>query len=377
MNVEHRSGEFTRRTKSCGNRAALAALLSGVMVLTVALTGCGPAGGSGGNPAAKPVVEKQDFLLNTVCNLKLQQWDDSVEDPEALAAEAFSLARDLENRLSRTVEGSDVWMINHANGERVHIEDTHTMELLRLAKDYCELSEGRFDITVGKLSALWNFSSGKNIVPAEEEILAELPGVGYEKLELIGLETPTGEALSVWLTPETHLDLGAIAKGYIVDQVRLFLKENGVTRGIVDFGGNIAVIGEKPDGSPWLIGIKKPVSSSGHSAGQDTTLGIVSVPADGTAVTSGTYERKFEQDGVLYHHILDPATGYPCETDVASVTIVGATGSADCDALSTTCLILGLEEGMELIESIDGVEAVFVTDDGEVHTTSGAEYEAL
>ena len=88
-----------------------------------------------------------------------------------------------------------------------------------------ELSEGRFDITVGKLSALWDFSSGKNVVPAEEEILAELPGVGYEKLELIGLETPTGEALSVWLTPETHLDLGAIAKGYIVDQVRLFLKE--------------------------------------------------------------------------------------------------------------------------------------------------------
>ena len=194
---------------------------------------------------------------------------------------------------------------------------------------------------------------------------------------MIGLETPAGNALSVWLTPETHLDLGAIAKGYIVDQVREFLKENGVTRGIVDFGGNIAVIGEKPDGSPWLIGIKKPVSSSDVSAGQNTMLGIVSVKPDGTAVTSGTYERKFEQDGVLYHHILDPATGYPCETDVASVTVVSTLDSADCDALSTMCLLYGLDDGLELIESLDGVEAVFVTDSGEVHCSSGAEFEAL
>ena len=155
------------------------------------------------------------------------------------------------------------------------------------------------------------------------------------------------------------------------------MRENGVTRGIVDFGGNIACIGQKEDGSDWLIGIKKPVGSSDGLVGQNTTLGIVSVKADGTAVTSGTYERKFEQDGVLYHHILDPATGYPCETDVASVTVVSTINSADCDALSTICLLYGLEEGLELIESMDGVEAVFVTDDGEVHTTSGAEYEAL
>ena len=99
--------------------------------------------------------------------------------------------------------------------------------------------------------------------------------------------------------------------------------------------------------------------------------------SDGTAVTSGTYERKFEQDGVLYHHILDPATGYPCETDVASVTVVSTLDSADCDALSTMCLLYGLEDGLELIESLDGVEAVFVTDSGEVHCSSGAEFEAL
>lgn len=353
MNVEHRSGKFTRRTKSCGNRAALAALLSMVMALGLALTGCGPAGGSGGNQAAKPVVEKQDFLLNTVCNLKLQQWDDSVEDPEALAAEAFSLARDLENRLSRTVEGSVIWELNHAAGEPVQIDDPQVLELLELGRSYEELTGGRFNMELGRLTALWNFSSGEHIVPEDAAIQAALNN------------------------PETHYDLGAIAKGYIVDQVREFLKENGVTRGIVDFGGNIACIGQKEDGSDWLIGIKKPVSSSDGLVGQNTTLGIVSVKADGTAVTSGTYERKFEQDGVLYHHILDPATGYPCETDVASVTVVSTINSADCDALSTICLLYGLEEGLELIESMDGVEAVFVTDDGEVHTTSGAEYEAL
>lgn len=357
----------------CGNRAAVpAALLIVTMILTLALTGCG-----GGMTGADQPVEKQDFLLNTVCNIKLQEWEGTYEEGEALAGDAFALARDLENKLSRTVEGSDIWKINQAGGERVQIDDARTIGLLRLAKKYCEMSEGRFDITVGKLSALWNFSSGDNIVPAAEEIQAVLPHVGYENLTLIGLETPAGNALSVWLTPETHLDLGAIAKGYIVDQVREFLKENGVTRGIVDFGGNIAVIGEKPDGSPWLIGIKKPVSSSDVSTGQDTMLGIISVKPDGTAVTSGTYERKFEQDGVLYHHILDPATGYPCETDVASVTVVSTLDSADCDALSTMCLLYGLEDGLELIESLDGVEAVFVTDSGEVHCSSGAEFEAL
>ncbi|MBQ4576207.1 MAG: FAD:protein FMN transferase [Firmicutes bacterium] len=353
-----------------GNRAALAALL--ILTMVLVLVGCG----TGGQETAQ-VVEKQDFLLNTVCNIKLQEWEGTYEEGEALARDAFSLARDLENKLSRTVEGSDIWKINQAEGERVQIDDARTIGLLRLAKKYCEMSEGRFDITVGKLSALWNFSSGDNIVPDAGEIQAVLPYVGYDNLTLIGLETPAGNALSVWLTPETHLDLGAIAKGYIVDQVREFLKENGVTRGIVDFGGNIACIGEKPDGSPWLIGIKKPVSSSDVSTGQNTMLGIVSVKPDGTAVTSGTYERKFEQDGVLYHHILDPATGYPCETDVASVTVVSTLDSADCDALSTMCLLYGLDDGLELIESLDGVEAVFVTDSGEVHCSSGAEFEAL
>ncbi|MBO5667440.1 MAG: FAD:protein FMN transferase [Firmicutes bacterium] len=336
-----------KNSRSCKKYMTAAALLSLALILT--LTGCGPSG----IPSAEQPVEKQDFLLNTVCNLKLQKWDDSVEDPEALATEAFALARDLENKLSRTVEGSIVWQINHAGSEPIRIEDPQVLELLDLGRSYEAMTDGRFNIELGRLTALWNFSSGEAVVPSEEAIRAALNN------------------------SETHLDLGAIAKGYIVDQVRQFLKDNGVTRGIVDFGGNIACIGQKEDGSPWLIGIKKPVGSSDGLVGQNTTLGIVSVKPDGTAVTSGTYERKFEQDGVLYHHILDPATGYPCETDVASVTIVSTIDSADCDALSTICLLYGLDEGMELIESLPDVEAVFVTNDGEVHTSSGVEYEAL
>ena len=329
-----------------GNRVTT--LLAMILVMAVVICGCG----GGPKISASAPVEKQDFLLNTVCNIKIQGYEGSREEAEALLGEAYTLARELENKLSRTISGSDVYKINQANGEPVDDVDPRVMEVLAKGEYYEELSKGRFDIHLGRLTALWDFSSGKNVVPEEDQIQAVLHD------------------------PNPHLDLGAIAKGYIVEQVSLFLKEQGVTSGIVDFGGNISCVGAKEGGAPWYIGIKRPFGADDSTANQSATIGIVEVHADGSAVTSGTYERKFEENGILYHHILDPDTGYPCDTDVNGVTIIGSS-STDCDALSTICLLLGKDAGMELIESIEGVEAVFVTKDGAVHCTSGVVFEAL
>ena len=155
------------------------------------------------------------------------------------------------------------------------------------------------------------------------------------------------------------LDLGAIAKGYIADKLKEYLVENGVEHALINLGGNILIIGDKPDGSKYNIGIQKPFDQTGQP--------ITSVKVSDTSlVTTGIYERCFEKDDTLYHHILDPATGYPCQNNLYSVTIV-TKSSVMADALSTTCFLLGLKDGMELINSLEGVEALFITDDYELH----------
>ena len=159
------------------------------------------------------------------------------------------------------------------------------------------------------------------------------------------------------------VDVGGIAKGYAADEAARILGDAGVESALLDFGGNILVMGTKPDGSPWRIGVQRP------DAERSRYIGIVRT-ADKTVVTSGPYERFFVQDGVRYHHILDPATGFPARNGIQQVTIV-AERSMDADALSTSTYVMGLERGFDLIESLDGVEAIFVTEDRDVYVTSG------
>jgi thiamine biosynthesis lipoprotein len=173
--------------------------------------------------------------------------------------------------------------------------------------------------------------------------------------------------------PEAEIDLGGIAKGYIADRVAEELAKDKVTSAIISLGGNIECIGGKPssDGAsqiPFNIGIETPFSEMTQVTGSCKVT-------DGTLVTSGIYERFFEKDGVRYHHILDPKTGYPIENDVVGVTIRSSKGkSADCDALSTTCLILGVDKGMKLIEGLDGFDALFIDQDNQISKTSGMEF---
>ena len=359
-----------------------------VVLAVVAISGTACSRGGGWTSRAS-TVEKQGFYLNTICNIQLQEWDGDEKAGEALIDQAFLFCGQLEQKLSRTVAGSDVCRINQAGGQPVEIDDPRVTEALKLGMEYSELSGGRFDITIGELAELWNFSAENPSVPEESAIRQAVAHVDYQKFHLEEAAADDGSAANSgsaaagsgaehWIAalddPRAKLDLGAVAKGYIVDQVSDFLRENGVVRGIVDFGGNVSCIGEKTTGEPWLISIRKPVSVDEPVMSQSETIGTVQVKADCSAVTSGTYQRCFVQEGVVYHHILDPKTGYPCDSDVKSVTIIGES-SGRCDGLSTVCLLLGMEEGMRLMESLPGYEAVFVDVQGRVESTSGAAFE--
>ncbi|MCI8465764.1 MAG: FAD:protein FMN transferase [Lachnospiraceae bacterium] len=329
-------------------------LFLSILFLSAAFLGaCGkaslsPSGTEGSQTASDKKVSKTSFFLNTVVTITLYGTED-----DSLIEECFSLCQRYESLLSRTASGSDVYALNHRATDTVSDE---TLSLIKTGLDYSALSGGAFDITIGSCSSLWDFTAEVPSVPNRDAILEGLAHVGYEKLSLDGNTVSFSDS-------ETFLDLGAIAKGYIADRLKEFLVENHVTSAIIDLGGNVLCLGEKPDGRSFQIGIQRPFDTQG------TPLLVIPV-SDWSVVTSGTYERCFEEGGKLYHHILDPSTGYPCENNLLSVTILSE-HSVDGDALSTACFSLGLEEGTALIDSLDDIYAIFVTDDYQIHYSDG------
>jgi thiamine biosynthesis lipoprotein len=264
---------------------------------------------------------------------------------------------DYEAMLSRTVEGSDVWNINHSNGEPVEVSG-ETASLIETALTYCDLSGGRFDIAVAPIVDLWNFHEDGDHTLPDDDVLAEaLTHIDYHNVTVDGTTVTLQD-------PDAGIDLGGIAKGYIADRLKDYIVSQGVTSGLINLGGNTLTIGQKPGGKDWKLGIRKPFGETASDL-----IAILSVNDD-SLVTSGNYERYFEKDGIIYHHILDPDTGYPAQTGLQSVSIL-SDSSADGDALSTTCFLLGAEDGLALIESLDGIEALFVTDEQEIIRSSG------
>lgn len=317
-----------------------------VLLLPLLLTGC---------QRNREPVSQTGFYFNTVISITL--YDAS--DPTILE-DAFALCQTYETMLSRTVEGSDVYRINHSEGKPVAVSE-ETAGLIREALSFSRLTDGRIDLTVAPLMDLWNFTGDTDTPkqpPDASDIEALLPHVNYRFVTLEGNVVTLSD-------PETQIDLGFIAKGYIADQLKSFLLERGVQSALIDLGGNVLTVGAKPDGQPFIIGVQEPFAPRG------TVLTRLPV-TDTSLVSSGTYERYFEADGVLYHHILDPATGYPANTGLQGVTILSSS-SMQGDGLSTTCLLLGLEKGMELIESTPGVEAIFIDDNHQIYRTSGLE----
>lgn len=302
-------------------------------------------------------ITKSGFYFNTVISVTL--YDSSKEQ---LLEDCFALADQYEGYFSNTIADSDISKINASGGKPVHVHK-ETLELLQKGISYGELSNGKFDITIGKLSDLWDFSTktllnitDSSMIPTDTQIADALSSVDYRSIEIDGNEVTLSN-------PDARIDLGGIAKGYIADKMKEYLTENGVHEGLINLGGNILVLGAKKDGSAYTIGIQKPFSQDGSA--------IASVKvSDETVVSSGIYERYFEVSGKRYHHILDTATGYPYDNGLLGVTII-TKNSVDGDGLSTTCFSLGLTDGLALIEQLDDTEAIFITDDYELHTSSG------
>ena len=302
-------------------------------------------------------VEKDSYYMDTMCRITIFDMEDmSEEKANAAIDDAFALCAEYESLISATKEGSDIYKINHAKGAPVTC-DPRTVDVIKEGIKYGKLSDGKFDITIGRVTDLWDFHAEKPHIPSASKIKDALTAVDYGQIKIKGdtvaMENPSGE-----------INLGGVGKGYVGDQVTELLQKEGVTSAIVNLGGNIVAIGDK-DGKDFEIGITKPFSE------RNDLVGSVAVK-NATVVTSGTYERSFELNGKIYHHILDVNTGYPVDTDVVSVSLVSGLGrSGDCDAMSTICLILGVKEGVKFIEKVDGVEAVFVDKNGKITKTSG------
>ncbi len=270
--------------------------------------------------------------------------------------DALAACEGYEELLSKTIEGSDVWKINHAQGQPVTVSE-HTLNILNMALSVSAACGGAFDITVAPAVALWDFTGGANLVPDADAVARAAQKIDYAKIKIEGDQ--------VTLPAGMEIDLGAIAKGYICDQIASYLKDKGVNDALLNFGGNVIAMGYKPDGNSWTVGIQDPK--------QPTGAYLLAARASGLAVvTSGIYERGFTVDGVRYHHLLDPKTGWPAQNELASATIF-AGNSGFADAMSTAVFVLGLEKGMALVENTPGVEALFITRDGEILATQGAE----
>lgn len=317
------------------------------LLSAAALFMCGCAG-------EKREVSRTGFYFDTVITVTLYDPAD-----EGLLDHCFEMAEDYENMLSRTVPGSDVWNINHSDSKPVTVS-SDTAKLLQTALSWAELTDGKIDPTIGGVSSLWSFKGKEKAaggdLPSGQAIREALSHVDYRRVTVDGQKVTLAD-------PEAVIDLGFIAKGYIADRMKSYLLSQKVKSALINLGGNILTLGSRTDGSPFQVGIQKPFAPKGTAA-------AVLPAADLSVVSSGSYERYFEKDGKIYHHILDTKTGYPVWNNLSSVTVLSAS-SAEGDALSTACFVLGLKEGMALIESLPDTEAVFITDDGVLHASGG------
>jgi len=304
----------------------------------------------GNVPTGKPAGVKSyqnGFFFDTVIMVTLYDADDT------LMEDIWAMCNRYENLLSKTVEGSDIWRINHANGETITV-DPETWNILKEAKAINELTNGAFSITIAPVVALWDFTGGTMRTPTAEELAENLPLVDDSRLVL-------GENYTVTLPAGMSIDLGGIAKGFISDRIADLVRDRS-SGTLISLGGNMYVTGTKPDGSLWCIGIQDPDSTTG--------MPLAACYVDeGTLVTSGVYQRCFEKDGVFYHHILDPETGISVRSDLVSATIV-TDCSMEADALATACIVLGSDQAMELLASL-GLDGFLIKTDGAILTTQG------
>ncbi|WP_195978802.1 FAD:protein FMN transferase [Blautia luti] len=339
-------------------RCTFSIFAASLLLSSAAFSGCSLKANTAENSDAgsQEPVSATAIKLNTAVTVTIYDSQD-----RELLTECMNLCDKYEKIFSRTASDSELYQLNHRELTPVAgTEDTFQVsnplaELIRKGLYYSELSEGAFDIAIEPLTSLWDFTAEDPQVPEDRLIQEALTKCDYHNVSV----SDNNEV--ILKTEDTAIELGAIAKGYIADRLKDYLISQGVKSAIINLGGNVLCIGGKPDDSSFKIGIQKPF------ADRSETIAVMDIK-DKSVVSSGVYERCFEQDGTLYHHLLNPRTGYPYDNGLIAVTII-SDESVDGDALSTTCFALGLEDGMKLAESLDNVQAFFVTSDYEIHYT--------
>ena len=323
-------------------------LLSLVLIITTLLTSCAKENDKNTDP-----ISRTELFMGTVVRITIYDSTD-----ETILDKAFNRVAEIESLVSINEDGTELDEVNANSGiQPIAVSDT-TYTIVKKALEYSKLSNGDFDLTIGPLVKLWSIGLEGEKVPTQEEIDSVLPLINYKNVEL------DDNNKTIYLKEKGMIiDLGSIAKGYAADEISKILTENNVNSAIIDLGGNILAHGMKKSGDLWKIGIRNPHTDKGG------IIGILKVK-NKTVVTSGIYERYIEKDGVQYHHLLNPNTGYPFDNNIAGVSII-TDKSIDADALSTTVFAKGIDEGLKFVESLDNVDAIFISKDDKVYITSG------
>lgn len=316
-----------------------------LLVLLFNLVGC--------TKKTKKPIERTDFMLGTICSIKIYNKSD-----ESILDKGFDKIKDIENKMSLNIKESDIYKLYELSGKEPLKVSDDTFKVLKMGKEFGDISNGHFDITIGPLSKLWNIGTPEAKVPTEDELKETLPLIDYSKLTL-DEKNKTAKLENEGMM----VDLGGIAKGYAADEVAKVLKENGVKNAIINLGGNVFTLGKNTNNTEWNIGIQNPFEGRGDAVG--------SVKVENKSiVTSGIYERYVEENGKKYHHILNPKTGYPYDNEIAGVTII-TDESILGDSLSTTVFSLGLHEGLDFINKRKDAEAIFITKDNKIYLSNG------
>lgn len=316
-------------------------------LLILVLIGCNDKG-------EKAHLERTEFLMNTLIEINIYGTED-----EVIMNKVYDRLFEIEKTMSKTVKDSDIFKINSNSGKEVKVKP-ETYKVLEEAIYLAEKTEGTFDPTIGPLVNLWDINESKedrNWIPKEIEIEIAKELVDFRNIEMLEENTVRLKEKGM------EIDLGGIVKGFAADEITKILKQEKVESAILDLGGDLYAYGKKMDNTPWKIGIQNP-----EIEGRDY-MGILSIQ-DKSIVTSGNYERYFELNGEVYHHIIDKNTGYPSNNELASVTIVSDKG-IDGDSYSTAFYILGIEKSLEMLKDLDGIDGIFITKGKKVHITDG------
>jgi thiamine biosynthesis lipoprotein len=304
---------------------------------------------------------KDLFALNTF--LSLRAYGNNAQQALEMAVNRI---HEIENKMSITIKDSDVARINANAGLKPIEVHEETFNVIKKALYYSELTNGKFDITIYPIARLWGIGTENARVPDKTQIQGLLPLVNYRNVIL------DANNMTVFLSNKgMGIDLGGIAKGYAADEVARIIREAGINYAIINMGGSITTVGNRPDKNPWRIGVRNPRAEDG-----DPEHIAVIESSDTSILSAGDYERfivdVYKETGVRYHHIFDPFTGFPADTGVIATTVVSRS-AVEADALSTAMLVMGVEDGISLIEGIEGVEGLVITDAKEVFVSDGLE----